>query len=86
MYLEALLYSQCQAEVNVATRTSAIVQWGIQRIQQNAPLIRSCLETSQIAFQKAKAGYKFFQRIKEIIKKKKEDNDLKLPKSPIWRP
>lgn len=67
------LYSQCQAEANVAIRTGTITR-AIQKIQQNAPLIRSQLETSQLAFQKAKAGYRFFQRMKEIIKNKREDN------------
>ena len=67
------LYSQCQADASVATRTGTIAQRAIQKIQQNGPLIRNHLETSQVAFQKMKAGYKFFQRIKEIIKKKKED-------------
>ena len=68
------LYSQCQAEANVAVRTGAMVQRSMQKIQQNAPLINSRLETTQLVFQKAKAGYKFFQRMKEIIKNKKEEN------------
>ena len=66
------LYSQCQAEANVAARTGAMMRRGMQRIQQNAPLINSRFETSQLIYQKAKAGYKFFQRMKEIIKNKKE--------------
>ena len=52
MYNKALLivtilglYSQCQAEANVAVRTGAMMQRGMQRIQQNAPLINSRLET-----------------------------------------
>ena len=68
------LYGQCQADASVATRTGTIAHRAIQKIQQNGPLIRNHLETSQVAFQKMKAGYRFFQRIKEIIKKKKEDN------------
>ena len=68
------LYSQCQAEANVAVRTGAMVQRSMQKIQQNAPLINSRLDTTQLVFQKAKAGYKFFQRMKEIIKNKKEEN------------
>ena len=68
------LYSQCQAEANVAARTGDMVQRSMQKIQQNAPLINSRLDTTQLVFQKAKAGYKFFQRMKEIIKNKKEEN------------
>ena len=81
MYNKALLivtilglYIQCQAEANVAARTGAMMQRGMQKIQQNAPLINGRLETSQLIYQKAKAGYKFFQRMKEIIKNKKEEN------------
>ena len=58
----------------MAARTGAMMQRGMQKIQQNAPLINGRLETSQLIYQKAKAGYKFFQRMKEIIKNKKEEN------------
>ena len=48
MYNKALLivtilglYRQGQAEANVAVRTGAMMQRGMQKIQQNAPLINS---------------------------------------------
>jgi hypothetical protein len=68
------LYNLCQANASVATRTGTIARQAIKTIQQNGPQIQSKLEMSQMAFQKLKAAHKYFQRIKEIIKKKKEDN------------
>lgn len=68
------LYYLCQAHARVATRAGSIAQRAIQNINQNGPQIQSNLAMAQTAFQKMKAAHKYFQRIKEIVKKNKEDN------------
>lgn len=63
------LCCQCQVDAKLAARTGTIAHRAIQKI-----LDPRNVETTQIAFQKMKETYRFFQRMKEIIKKKKEDN------------
>lgn len=68
------LCSLCRADARVATRTGTIARQAIKKIQQNGPQIQSKMEMSQMAFQKIREAHRYFQRIKEIVKKKKEDN------------
>ena len=68
------LYYLCRAHARVATITGNIAQRAIQKINQNGPQIQSNSAMAQMAFQKIKTAHKYYQRIKEIVKKNKEEN------------
>lgn len=64
-----MLHDAQGSKIAMATRSGKVAHRAIQKI-----LDPRNIETSKVAYEKMKSGYQFFQRIKEIIKKKKQDN------------
>ena len=77
MVLCSLQDAQCSqtAIANIATRLGQVANRAIQKIQRMDPnLIHNHFKTSQVAFEKIKTRYRWFQCLKEVIRKKKEAN------------
>jgi hypothetical protein len=63
------------AIVNVAARSGQVANRVIQKMQRMDPnLIQNHLENSRLTFEKIKTSYHWFQKLREVIQKKKEEN------------
>ena len=74
----SLLQVQGKQVANVASRTgqmSQLASKAIQKIQRMDPtLLQNNLENSRLTFEKLKSSYRWFQRLREVIQKRKDEN------------
>ena len=72
------LQVQCKQVANVASRTgqmSRLAGKAMQKIQRMDPtILQNNLENSQLTFEKLKSSYRWFQRLREVIQKRKDEN------------
>ena len=80
--LSIMVLSSLQAQgkhvANVASRTgqmSRLASKAMQKIQRMDPtILQNNLESSQLTFEKLKTGYRWFQKLREVIQKRKDEN------------
>ena len=72
------LQVQGKQVANVASRTgqmSRLASKAMQKIQRMDPtILQNNLENSQLTFEKLKSSYRWFQRLREVIQKRKDEN------------
>ena len=72
------LQVQGKQVANVASRTgqmSRLAGKAMQKIQRMDPtILQNNLENSQLTFEKLKSSYRWFQRLREVIQKRKDEN------------
>ena len=72
------LQVQGKLVANVASRTgqmSRLASKAMQKIQRMDPtILQNNLENSQLTFEKLKSSYRWFQKLREVIQKRKDEN------------